>query len=142
MELVSEMNLSFVLMCFVDSYLTMIVYSPVYARHCEMVSAEFVFDLSKRVSSPLPFFLHRIISLFLLQHQSPNSNPHSNSTTFWFLSGTNIHLFGGGTIDGNGQVWWDTFNRTHVSIVFSLFLVSLRPKRFSLVFVEFLNRND
>ena len=56
MELVSEMNLSFVLMCFVDSYLTMIVYSAVYARHCEMVSAEFVFDLSKRVSSP-----HRVL---------------------------------------------------------------------------------
>ena len=33
------------------------------------------------------------------------------STTFWFLSGTNIHLYGGGTLDGNGQVWWDYPNK-------------------------------
>ena len=39
-------------MCFVSPHLTMIVYSSVHARYCEMVSAEFVFDLSKRVSSP------------------------------------------------------------------------------------------
>ncbi|CAL1699407.1 unnamed protein product [Somion occarium] len=38
---------------------------------------------------------------------------YQNATTFWFLSGNNIHLYGGGTIDGNGQVWWDTFNNTH-----------------------------
>lgn len=41
-------------------------------------------------------------------------------TTFWFLSGNNIHLYGGGTLDGNGQVWWDTYNNTHVSIKNSL----------------------
>ncbi|KAH9940304.1 pectin lyase-like protein [Amylocystis lapponica] len=35
-----------------------------------------------------------------------------NATTFWFLSGNNIHVYGGGTIDGNGQVWYDTFNIT------------------------------
>ncbi|KAM5537637.1 hypothetical protein V8D89_008715 [Ganoderma adspersum] len=40
---------------------------------------------------------------------------YQNATTFWFLSGNNIHLFGGGTLDGNGQVWWDTFNNTHDS---------------------------
>lgn len=38
-------------------------------------------------------------------------------TTFWFLSGNNIHLYGGGTLDGNGQVWWDTFNNSHVSLL-------------------------
>ncbi|KIP03359.1 glycoside hydrolase family 28 protein [Phlebiopsis gigantea 11061_1 CR5-6] len=32
---------------------------------------------------------------------------YQNSTTFWFLSGNNIHIYGGGTIDGNGQVWYD-----------------------------------
>jgi len=37
---------------------------------------------------------------------------YQNATTFWFLSGQNIHLHGPGTIDGNGQVWWDTFNTT------------------------------
>ncbi|EIN05315.1 hypothetical protein PUNSTDRAFT_146014 [Punctularia strigosozonata HHB-11173 SS5] len=32
---------------------------------------------------------------------------YQNATTFWFLSGDNIHLYGGGTLDGNGQVWWE-----------------------------------
>ncbi|KAI0760371.1 pectin lyase-like protein [Fomes fomentarius] len=40
---------------------------------------------------------------------------YQNATTFWFLSGNNIHLYGGGTLDGNGQVWWDTYNNTHDS---------------------------
>lgn len=30
-------------------------------------------------------------------------------TTAWFLTGSNIHLYGGGTLDGNGQIWWDTY---------------------------------
>lgn len=30
-------------------------------------------------------------------------------TTFWLFQGANITLHGGGTIDGNGQVWWDAF---------------------------------
>ena len=38
----------------------------------------------------------------------------SLSTTFWFLSGRDIRLYGGGTLDGNGQVWWDTFNISKV----------------------------
>ncbi|KAI0642765.1 pectin lyase-like protein [Trametes meyenii] len=38
---------------------------------------------------------------------------YQNATTFWFLSGNEVHLYGGGTLDGNGQVWWDTFNNTH-----------------------------
>ncbi|OBZ67469.1 putative exopolygalacturonase X [Grifola frondosa] len=32
---------------------------------------------------------------------------------FLVLSGNNIHLYGGGTLDGNGQVWWDTLNNSH-----------------------------
>ncbi|KAL4072085.1 pectin lyase fold/virulence factor [Scleroderma citrinum] len=32
---------------------------------------------------------------------------YQNASTFWFLSGDHIHLFGGGTLNGNGQVWWD-----------------------------------
>ncbi|THH32774.1 hypothetical protein EUX98_g1418 [Antrodiella citrinella] len=35
---------------------------------------------------------------------------YQNATTFWFLSGNNIHLYGGGTLDANGQVWWDIFH--------------------------------
>ena len=37
--------------------------------------------------------------------------PHHISTTFWFLSGNNLHLYGGGTLDANGQVWWDYPNK-------------------------------
>jgi len=49
-----------------------------------------------------------------IAYWSPNSLylTFQNATTFWFLSGEYIHLYGGGTIDGNGQVWWDTFNTT------------------------------
>ncbi|KZV88954.1 pectin lyase-like protein, partial [Exidia glandulosa HHB12029] len=32
-----------------------------------------------------------------------------NSTTFWIVGGQDILLDGGGTIDGNGQAWWDAF---------------------------------
>ncbi|OCH86769.1 pectin lyase-like protein [Obba rivulosa] len=32
---------------------------------------------------------------------------YQNATTYWFLSGTNLHVYGGGTIDANGQVWYD-----------------------------------
>ncbi|KAH9919866.1 glycoside hydrolase family 28 protein [Fomitopsis serialis] len=49
-----------------------------------------------------------------IAYWSPNSLylTFQNATTFWFLSGDDIHLYGGGTIDGNGQVWYDTFNIT------------------------------
>ncbi|KAF8549316.1 glycoside hydrolase family 28 protein [Imleria badia] len=45
---------------------------------------------------------------------SPNSYymEFQNATTFWFLSGHNLHLCGGGTLDANGQVWWDYPNKT------------------------------
>ncbi|KIM64371.1 glycoside hydrolase family 28 protein [Scleroderma citrinum Foug A] len=32
---------------------------------------------------------------------------YQNASTFWFLSGQHVHLCGGGTLNGNGQVWWD-----------------------------------
>ncbi|TFL01798.1 pectin lyase fold/virulence factor [Pterulicium gracile] len=35
--------------------------------------------------------------------------PDQNSSTFWYLGGSNILFDGGGTIDGSGQVWWDAF---------------------------------
>ncbi|KAF9221196.1 glycoside hydrolase family 28 protein [Gyrodon lividus] len=37
---------------------------------------------------------------------------YQNATTYWFLSGDLIHLYGGGTLDANGQVWWDYPNKT------------------------------
>jgi len=50
-----------------------------------------------------------------IAYWSPNSFylTYQNATTFWLLGGTNIHLYGGGTIDGNGQVWWDTLANNH-----------------------------
>ena len=45
-------------------------------------------------------------------HRSLSQTLTCQSTTFWFLSGNNIHLDGrGGTLDGNGQVWWDYPNK-------------------------------
>ncbi|KAJ3552519.1 hypothetical protein NM688_g4112 [Phlebia brevispora] len=35
---------------------------------------------------------------------------YQNATTFWFLSGSHICMHGGGTINGNGQVWWDALS--------------------------------
>lgn len=32
-----------------------------------------------------------------------------NSTTFFQLGGTDVNVYGGGTLDGNGQVWYDLF---------------------------------
>ncbi|KAI9692354.1 MAG: Exopolygalacturonase X-1 [Bathelium mastoideum] len=32
-----------------------------------------------------------------------------NVTTFWQLGGTDVNFYGGGTIDGNGQVWYDLY---------------------------------
>lgn len=40
-----------------------------------------------------------------------NSMPmgYQNHTTAWFLGGCNVHFqgFGYGTLDGNGQLWYD-----------------------------------
>ncbi|PPQ67956.1 hypothetical protein CVT26_005836 [Gymnopilus dilepis] len=35
--------------------------------------------------------------------------PFQTQITFWLLGGENIVLDGGGTLDGSGQLWWDTF---------------------------------
>lgn len=32
-----------------------------------------------------------------------------NSSAFWQWGGNDINWYGGGTIDGNGQPWWDAF---------------------------------
>ncbi|KAK8870023.1 hypothetical protein IAR55_000593 [Kwoniella newhampshirensis] len=34
---------------------------------------------------------------------------YQNSTTYWFFQGDGVTLHGGGTIDANGQTWWDYF---------------------------------
>ncbi|TCD71895.1 hypothetical protein EIP91_000027 [Steccherinum ochraceum] len=40
---------------------------------------------------------------------------YQNATTYWFLSGNNIHLYGGGTLDANGQIWWETYKNNQNS---------------------------
>ncbi|THH18670.1 hypothetical protein EW146_g2337 [Bondarzewia mesenterica] len=35
--------------------------------------------------------------------------PYWTGSTFWILGGKNIILDGGGTLDGNGQAWYDSF---------------------------------
>lgn len=42
--------------------------------------------------------------------------PFQTQLAFWLLGGTNITLDGGGTLDGQGQAWYDAL------YVFSLFL--------------------
>lgn len=32
-----------------------------------------------------------------------------NATTFWNFGGNDVAIYGGGTIDGNGQVWYDLY---------------------------------
>lgn len=34
---------------------------------------------------------------------------YQNATTFFQLGGTDVNFYGGGTINGNGQVWWDLY---------------------------------
>jgi galacturan 1,4-alpha-galacturonidase len=40
-----------------------------------------------------------------------NSFKHTfqNSSTFFQLGGEDVNVYGGGTLDGNGQVWYDLF---------------------------------
>lgn len=32
-----------------------------------------------------------------------------DSSTFWKIGGKDVNIYGGGTLDGNGQVWYDAF---------------------------------
>ena len=86
-------------------------------------------DISKW--SPQSYFLEyqNALVCFPLPDQSLLTWTFSR-TTFWFLSGRDIHLYGGGTIDGNGQVWWDAFNNSHVS--------TSPTSRFQLAFLIFM----
>lgn len=33
--------------------------------------------------------------------------PFQNTSSFFVLGGQDVNIYGGGTIDGQGQVWWD-----------------------------------
>ena len=46
-----------------------------------------------------------------IAYWSPNSYflTYQNATTYWLFGGTNIRLYGGGTIDANGQIWYNMY---------------------------------
>ena len=68
-----------------------------------MVSSELFLDLPEHVSIP------RYVSFICTNSRI--------RTTFWFLSGNDIHFYGGGTIDGNGQVWYDALAGSQVCVL-------------------------
>jgi galacturan 1,4-alpha-galacturonidase len=37
-------------------------------------------------------------------------HPFQNSIMFWKWGGKNVRIYGDGTLDGNGQRWWDEFS--------------------------------
>lgn len=60
------------------------------------------------------FYLSKHLATYELLHVADSYYPvtlrfpaYQNATTFWLLGGKNVRLDGGGTIDGNGQVWYD-----------------------------------
>ena len=46
-----------------------------------------------------------------IAYWSPNSFflTYQNATTYWLFGGNNVRLYGGGTIDANGQIWYNEF---------------------------------
>lgn len=34
---------------------------------------------------------------------------YQNATTFWLIGGEDVNIYGGGTLDGNGQAWYDLY---------------------------------
>jgi galacturan 1,4-alpha-galacturonidase len=46
-------------------------------------------------------------------------HPFQKSIAFWRWGGSHIRFFGGGTIDGSGQKWWDAFAANKKDILVS-----------------------
>jgi galacturan 1,4-alpha-galacturonidase len=53
--------------------------------------------------------------------------PFQTQITFWLLGGENILFDGGGTLDGSGQIWWDTF-ATNASLLRPITLTLFQAK--------------
>lgn len=79
-----------------DPRLHSFLLSTIHPKYCVLVTQLLLYGVPERVRSLL---------------RSLVQTPTLPSTTFWFLSGDNIHLYGGGTLDANGQVWWDYPNK-------------------------------
>ncbi len=65
--------------------------------------------------SPDSYFLtYQNAYVIFFQIPLPPALSDQRRTTFWFLSGDKIQMHGGGTIDGNGQVWYDALANSSV----------------------------
>ncbi|KAF8161358.1 glycoside hydrolase family 28 protein [Crassisporium funariophilum] len=53
--------------------------------------------------------------------------PFQTQVTFWLLGGQNIIFDGGGTLDGAGQIWWDTF-ATNTTLLRPIILTVFQAK--------------
>ena len=49
---------------------------------------------------------------------------YQNVTTFFQLGGTDVNVYGGGMLDGNGQVWYDLYAKD---------IYTLRPILFGII---------
>lgn len=97
-----------------------------------------VLDADYTISSPLDltFLSHVDVALTGTVSFTPNiafwtgasgAYPitYQNSSTFWKIGGEDVNIFGGGvgTIDGNGEVWWDA-HLTNSSLVRPILFVA------------------
>lgn len=55
--------------------------------------------------------LGRVVFTDDTDYWQANSFKHGfqNATTFFQLGGEDVNVYGGGTLDGNGQIWYDLF---------------------------------
>ncbi|KAF8806610.1 glycoside hydrolase family 28 protein [Phlegmacium glaucopus] len=64
--------------------------------------------------------------------------PFQSQITFWLLGGENILFDGGGTLDGSGQIWWDTF-ATNSSLLRPITLTVFQAKNVTVRDITMLN---
>lgn len=48
---------------------------------------------------------------------------YQNASTFWLIGGENINVYGGGTVDGNGQAWYDLYAQNPLILRPILFVI-------------------
>ncbi|KAJ4393006.1 hypothetical protein N0V93_002210 [Gnomoniopsis smithogilvyi] len=97
-----------------------------------------VLDASYNISSPLnlTFLSHVDVALtgtvsfnpdiaFWTRVDGAYPITYQNSSTFWKLGGEDVNIYGGGvgTLDGNGEVWWDA-HLTNSSLVRPILFVA------------------
>jgi galacturan 1,4-alpha-galacturonidase len=48
---------------------------------------------------------------------------YQNATTFWLIGGEDVNVYGGGTLDGNGQAWYDLYAKNPLILRPILFVI-------------------